>query len=622
MPVPLLYFTFANQADNHLPLLREELDQIKDILRPAESRGFIRVEREESTRTADIIKTLAAFPDQIAVFHYSGHAGHHLLELEDGPAQSGGLAKLLGGQKNLVLVFLNGCSTKGQVEQLLKAGVKAVIATSVPIQDDKASLFATAFYRALSNKRGISRAFQFAAASLETARSGIPEPQIFRGFDLSAGEPEEILPWGLYIPAAHFDETANWSLPYYREIGLPADMISYINQRLHLNKYIVLVLDEMCRYNKDIYSQMVEIREGNEEKKDSSTYLDLVIQNFPWVIGAQLQLLRQHNKADSGRLEQLLSVYVSLAMTLYYILLSDCWDEKRELRFPVGNGFNKNLLPGKENIREFDFFATMLDIYRLMTEMDASFFMPETVRFCQQLEDKNTHAAKAWAFFEKLKKNFEQAANQDIEKLCLSAEQALAILLKEAAFLADYKMLTVRNISIDYPRHAKEVYELKLGALNAIVSTSLSLYEDVDKRRKSSYANCNSVILAPSEKDMRQTLNLSPFIIDKNAFLNNDHIDAFFFTYEDQGRYYYLTTNHGFFQALDNEKGTDIIDTSLTMADFEEGANITRNSGGGDSFGFEDAFGLPGATPALKDSPKAFALLETQFEQLKTDFNL
>lgn len=621
MPVPLLYFTFANQADNHLPLLKEELDLIKDTLRPVEARGFIKVEREESAQTADIMKTLAAYPDQIAIFHYSGHAGNQLLELEDGPAQSGGLAKLLGDQKNLVLVFLNGCSTKGQVEQLMKAGVKAVIATSVPIQDDKASLFATAFYRALSNKRGISRAFQFAAAALETAKSGIPEPRIFRGFDLDEGEPGEALPWGLYIAAAGYDETANWTLPYYRETGLPADMISYINQRLQLNKYIVLVLDEMCRYNKDIYSQMVETREGNEEKKDSSTYLDLVIQNFPWVIGAQLQLLRQHNKADFARLEQLLSAYVSLAMTMYYIQLSDCWDEKREHRFSVDNELGKDLLPSKANIREFDFFAGLLRIFNLMQEKDASFFMPETILFCQKLTDKNTHAAKAWAFLEKLKKDFKLSAPQDMEKKCLSAEQALAILLKEAAYLADYKMLTIRNISIDYPRHAKEVYELKFGALNAIVSTSLSLYEDVDKRRKNTYANCNSVVLAPSEKDMRQTLNLSPFIIDKNAFLNNDHIDAFFFAYENEERYYYLATNHGFFRALDNEKGTDIIDTGLTQADFEEGANITRNAGN-DEFGFDDAFGIAGVPVAVKNSPKVFTVLETQFEQLKTDFNL
>ena len=43
-------------------------------------------------------------------------------------AFSGGLAQLMGIQKELQLVFLNGCATKGQVEQLFAAGIKAVIA--------------------------------------------------------------------------------------------------------------------------------------------------------------------------------------------------------------------------------------------------------------------------------------------------------------------------------------------------------------------------------------------------------------------------------------------------------------------------------------------------------------
>ena len=82
MTQPILYFTFANQADDHLPQLKREMDEIKEALRPLESRDFIKLEREESTTTKDILKTLAGFPDRICIFHYAGHANGQSLELE------------------------------------------------------------------------------------------------------------------------------------------------------------------------------------------------------------------------------------------------------------------------------------------------------------------------------------------------------------------------------------------------------------------------------------------------------------------------------------------------------------------------------------------------------------
>ena len=71
------------------------------------------------------------------------------LLLEEGHAQAKGIAELLGEEKELKLVVLNGCSTKKQVQQLLQHGIKAIIATSVPVKDQMALDFANQFYQAL-----------------------------------------------------------------------------------------------------------------------------------------------------------------------------------------------------------------------------------------------------------------------------------------------------------------------------------------------------------------------------------------------------------------------------------------------------------------------------------------
>ena len=127
--------------------------------------------------------------DRIALFHFGGHAdGDRLLlqsALEPRPAYAEGLATLLGQQRGLKLVFLNGCSTRPQVKRLLDAGVPAVIATARPIDDGVATEFAVAFYQALTtgysgdNRKitgGCSLAIAFAQAEglSKTARGRSP----------------------------------------------------------------------------------------------------------------------------------------------------------------------------------------------------------------------------------------------------------------------------------------------------------------------------------------------------------------------------------------------------------------------------------------------------------------
>ncbi|GJM32719.1 MAG: hypothetical protein DHS20C18_17200 [Saprospiraceae bacterium] len=613
-----LYFTFANQEDRHLDLLKTEMDQLKDILRPLEQREFIKIEREESTTTEDLVKTFSAFPDQIMIFHYAGHAGSRQLELEGGSANAKGLAGLLGEQKNLQLVFLNGCSTKGQVAALLQLGVKAVIATSVPIADQKAVDFSSAFYRALANKRSIKRAFEFARESLLVKYKEVPEISIKRGLDLDdESDEEELMPWVLYFQ----DEAAiSWRLPYYREVGLPNDMINYIGKSFKVNRYIVMVLDEMCRYNKDIYHQMIEVVDGEEVKRDSSNYPDLVIKNFPWIIGCQIQLLRQKNQANNERLDQLLSTYIITSMVLYYILLSDFWDEKRRLKFSLPKGFSAHKALSEDELLTTDFLVRVRDIAQQMQAQKASFFVPEIESISQNLASE-THLAKAHSYLEQLRKQRSSITQDALEKTCLTAEQAVAVVLKSVAFLADYRMLTVRNISIDNPRYGQQTYELNLGALHAIVNTSLSMYEDDAQRRKETYSNCKSIVLTPSEKDLSQTLNLSPFFIDKNTFLNKEHIDLYFFGFKNQDQYHYLAVKHNIFIALQNEKGTDIIDTTMSQEDFEEGRNINRHKESEDDFGFGEAFGFKEEEVTTQERAKVFALIEDQFEQFQTDFS-
>ena len=204
----------------------------------------------------------------------------------------------------------------------------------------------------------------------------------------------------------------------------------------------------------------------------------------------------------------------------------------------------------------------------------------------------------------------------------MRTEQAVSIVLRAAAFLARYRLLTVRNVSINRPRFEPLAYELDMGPLNATQGTGLNLYQDQEYRRKENYSDSASIILVSNEKHLDKSLNLSPFLIDKNTFVKVKKSETteqdrlahiFLMGWEEEDHLTYLAVDHSFFHALDNED--DQIHTNMTQEDFTEGRNLKEDDFG-DDFGLD--FGLDTDTGS-DDSPKVFQLLYDQYLLCKND---
>ena len=151
---PIVFLAFAD-ARSDLSSLKVEGWSLKDQFDELKQRGVIAdLMVEERASLERIYAVFQKHRDRIAIFHFGGHADRDRLLLQSAfeprPAYADGLATLLGQQRGLKLVFLNGCSTRPQVKRLLDAGVPAVIATARPIDDAVATEFAVAFYQALT----------------------------------------------------------------------------------------------------------------------------------------------------------------------------------------------------------------------------------------------------------------------------------------------------------------------------------------------------------------------------------------------------------------------------------------------------------------------------------------
>lgn len=213
MDKPVVFLAFANDKDAYLENLEREEDSIYQKLQPLIDLEAIQVYSRGRTTIEDIYQQFNRFRKKIVIFHYGGHAGSTTLHLKGKTAQAKGLAELLANQKNLKLVFLNGCSTKEQVEYLLHLGVPAVIATSVPINDKKATDFAIQFYQSLVSGATLKESFEEAVSRLRTEKQLTDNQAEYRFLGAVLTEKNINIaenPWGFFVRKKTVE---NWKIP-------------------------------------------------------------------------------------------------------------------------------------------------------------------------------------------------------------------------------------------------------------------------------------------------------------------------------------------------------------------------------------------------------------------------
>lgn len=228
MSRPVFFLAFANDRVDGARFLRSLNGELK-ALRGAltDERGL--AERGEArwdvvdvldATIDDVFRGVQRYGDRLALFHYGGHAGDFALLLQSAnggsvAANADGLAKLLGGRRSLQCVFLNGCSTEGQVRDLLAAGVPAVIATRREIEDELAVEFARDFYGGLAAGASLGRAFADAEAALRMKVAAPVAAMKSRGIDVSNDAADtsvsDRVPWTLHVaPGAEI--VREWSV--------------------------------------------------------------------------------------------------------------------------------------------------------------------------------------------------------------------------------------------------------------------------------------------------------------------------------------------------------------------------------------------------------------------------
>jgi hypothetical protein len=319
-----LLLTFANQSADLLPTLQEEDDTLNRVLSPrAKARHFL-LHRDSFVTLEKLPAYITLYRDELVLFMFSGHAGRDQLVLRDGAAQAGGLAQMLGQCPKLKLVFLNGCSTQGQVAQLLAAGVPVVIATSAPVSDRKATFFSIRFFEALQQQFTLREAFNMAKAALETAFAGIQVTEHRDiGFEV---EMEEEPAWGLFFTEKN-EHILDWKLP----VQAIAQTETFAN--FTPNQYLIDTLFKaLAEDSEDIRKLNQQIQRGVQISIPKKRMA--VLNALPAPLAEPLRKLmvpvekenEGFDKVSEARLRQISQAYITSMELLTFTMLAELWE--------------------------------------------------------------------------------------------------------------------------------------------------------------------------------------------------------------------------------------------------------------------------------------------------------
>ncbi len=312
-----VFLAFANSTHEKLDSLQEEDEKVYDLLsRRKATFGDVDILREQYATTGRVMESLSLYQNQVQVFLYSGHAGRDRLLLEDQDANAEGIAALLRECPEIKLVILNGCSTKGQVTQLLDSGVPIVIATSSPVEDKAATRFSIGFFKSFVERSNtIGKAFDDGIAAAQVVAN--KRIAVSRGRAINQLD-DQTPPWGIsYLPQNEI--YLDWRLG---EAEQP-------EEGFEVNK---LLLEASWQAIHPFLSV------ANKDQLSRNDRLDRIITELPHPVSEFLRRLIAsrkpgeedtfYNEPGPDRLQYLLYTYTNCIDILAITLLAQLWDEK------------------------------------------------------------------------------------------------------------------------------------------------------------------------------------------------------------------------------------------------------------------------------------------------------
>jgi hypothetical protein len=282
--------------------------------------------------------------------------------------------------------------------------------------------------------------------------------------------------------------------------------MAQINEEL-----IRTVFDEMAKHKASLL-KMILTEDEDEEISDYRVLADLVIKNFPWPIGVELRrlfsgLMRQ---LDRMRLDQIFKTIERSMQFISFVMLSQLCNEKTAGKITISESFSNEFKTRFFVLSLGNFTWLIRAIGNMFSDQKIEWFMPEMGEY---FNNKFYNALDFWVPERNEIGHYQINLTQsDIEKRCVEYEEKLTFILKSIAFLAKYKLISVKEIKVTKSKIADASFHHIIDLLNSSDSDFKAQELEVP-----SFTESHSVLLMKTIKSIDEYLNLSPLIIDTST---------------------------------------------------------------------------------------------------------
>jgi hypothetical protein len=277
------------------------------------------------------------------------------------------------------------------------------------------------------------------------------------------------------------------------------------------------VFSVMIRYKPSMQKMLIADEEEEDETKDPRLLGDLIIRNFPWPVGVELRRLfsASTRQLDRMRLDQIFKTIERTMQFISFLMVCQVWKDIKEKNVVVPESLKKEFGERIMVLSMGNYTWLIRALGNFMQEKGLPWFMPEM----GETFDKKFYSELDFWVPERNEIGHYQINlnNEEIEKRCVEYEEKLAMILEKLAFIAKYKLVSVREIKVIHPKNQ----DARFNHLIDLLSSSDSGFK-AQELEETKYAESNSVLLMKSLKTFDEYLNLSPLIIDTNSEVIDD----------------------------------------------------------------------------------------------------
>jgi len=271
------------------------------------------------------------------------------------------------------------------------------------------------------------------------------------------------------------------------------------------------VFEEMLKHKASL-SKMVMDDEGDEDISDYRILADLIIKNFPWPIGVELRRLFSGSmrQLDRMRLDQIFKTIERSMQFLSFVMLSQLVKEKTEGKLIIPEKLRKDFADRFYVLSMGNFAWLIRIIGNIFEEQKIEWFMPE---MAESFNNKFYNALDFWIPERNEIGHYQiNLTQEDIEKRCVEYEEKLTFILQRIAFLAKYRLVSVKEIRVIKSKVREASFQHVIDLLNS---------SDSDFKAKEfqepTFTESHSVLIMKTMKSLEEYLNLSPLVIDTST---------------------------------------------------------------------------------------------------------